>query len=92
MNDPSLALLSICEIYLILKYSNNLGVNNKYIDEIWINELKVKTTLKPTVFKPISGNGSYGTMDVNTMAPIRSNNPKTFQANKTPHIIFEGLL
>ena len=55
-------------------------------------ELIEKTNLNPNVFKPISGNGSYGTMDVNTMAPIRSNNPKTFQANKIPHIIFDGLL
>tara|TARA_Y100000992_G_C20968542_1_gene351528 strand:- start:258 stop:536 length:279 start_codon:yes stop_codon:yes gene_type:complete len=92
MNDPSIALLSKCEIYLILKYSNNLGVNNRYIDEICINELIEKTNLNPNVFKPISGNGSYGTMDVNTIAPIRSNSPKTFQANKTPHIIFDGLL
>tara|TARA_B110000008_G_scaffold139130_1_gene141020 strand:- start:14 stop:259 length:246 start_codon:yes stop_codon:yes gene_type:complete len=80
------------QIYLISKYSNNLGVNNKYIDEICINELIEKTNLKPKVFSPISGNGSYGTMDVNTMAPIKSNNPKTFQANKIPHIIFDGLL
>ena len=66
--------------------------NNKYIDEICINELIEKTTLNPNVFKPISGKGSYGTMDVNTMAPIRSNNPKTFQANKIPQIILDGLL
>ena len=80
------------ETYLISKYSNSSEVNSKYMDEICINELKVKTTLKPNVFKPISGNGSYGTMDVNTIAPIRSNNPKTFQANKIPQIIFDGLL
>ena len=84
--------MNYVQIYLISKYSNNLGVNNKYIDEICINELIEKTNLNPNVFKPISGNGSYGTMDVNTMAPIRSNNPKTFQANKIPQIILDGLL
>ncbi len=80
------------KIYLISKYSNSLEVNNKYIDEICIIELRIKTNLNPNVLRPISGNGSYGTINVSTIAPIRSKSPKTFQANKTPHIIFEGLL
>ena len=80
------------EIYLISKYSNSSEVNNKYMDEICIIVLRVKTALNPNVLRPISGNGSYGTINVRTIAPIRSKSPKTFQANKTPHIIFEGPL
>lgn len=79
-------------IYLILKYLINSDVNSKYMDEIWIIELKEKTSLNPSVLRPISGNGSYGTIEVNTIAPMRSNSPKTFQDNKIPHRIFVGLL
>ena len=80
------------ETYLISKYSNSSEVNNKYMDEICIIVLRVKTALNPNVLRPISGNGSYGTINVRTIAPIKSKSPKTFQANKIPHIIFEGLL
>ena len=78
--------------YLISKYSNSSEVNNKYMDEICIIVLRVKTALNPNVLRPISGNGSYGTINVSTKAPMRSNNPKTFQANKIPQIIFDGPL
>ena len=47
------------ETYLISKYSNSSEVNNKYMDEICIKVLRVKTVRNPNVLRPISGNGSY---------------------------------